>query len=57
MIRAGSLSVGSGSAASADYLSMAYCLKDFLLNPQAFQLLNLNCAHTSEDTSGKLIHM
>lgn len=53
MTRAGSLSVGRGISASADYLSKAYCLQDFQLNPQAFQLLNLGHAHTNEDTSEK----
>lgn len=57
MTRVGSLSVGRGSSASADYLSTAYCLKDFQLNPQAFQLLNLGHAHTNEDTSENSIHM
>lgn len=47
MRRAGSLSVGRGSSASTDYLSTAYCLKDFQLNPQAFQHLNLGHAHTN----------
>lgn len=51
MTRAGSLTVGRRSSASADYLSKAYGLQDFQLNPQAFQLLNLGCAHTNEDTS------
>lgn len=52
MTRAGSLSVGRGSAASVDYLSNAYCSQDFQLNPQAFQLFNLDCVHTSEHTAG-----
>ncbi len=57
MTRAGSLSVGRGSSASADYLSKAYCLQDFQLNPQAFQLLNLGHAHTDEYTSENSLNM
>lgn len=48
MSQAGSLSVGSQSPASADYLSTAYRLKTFTSNPRAFQLKNLGCAHTDE---------
>lgn len=57
MTRAGSLSVGRGSSASAEYLSNAYCLQDFQLNPQAFRLLNLGHAHTSEDMSENPLNM
>lgn len=51
MTTASSLSVGRASSASVDYLSKAYCLQDFQLNPQAFQLLNLSYAHTNENAS------
>lgn len=54
MSQAGSLSVGSQSPASADYLSTAYRLKTFTSNPRAFQLKNLGCAHTDENKQENL---
>lgn len=55
MTRAGSLSVGRGSSASADYLFKAYCLQDLQLNPRAFLPLNLGHAHTEVKTSQKCL--
>lgn len=57
MTTAGSLSVGRASSASVEYLSKAYCLQDFQLNPQAFELLNLSYAHTNENASEHLLNM